>query len=186
MRSPTVDLLGIFGVVFVVQQLGTVAGLGPAWFALVTPVARPWTLVTSVYAHASLSHLLANAVALALVGFSIERFTTRARLHAFVLVTGTLAGLAELLVGGLFGGAVGVAGASGAIFALYGYVLAGNPLAGGVLDRIDLGRRETLALLACVALAVTLLTGGVGVALVAHATGAVLGVVAGRLRLLQP
>jgi membrane associated rhomboid family serine protease len=185
MRSPTVDLLVLFGSVFLLQQLGGLLGVGPAWFALAAPLAHPWTLVTSVYAHASLTHLVANAIALVVVGLPLERFTTRARFHAFVFVTGALAGLAELAVGGLFGGSVAVLGASGAILALYGYVLAGNPLAGGLLGRIDLGRRAKLLLVTGVALLVTIVTAGTGVALVAHFTGVVLGVIAGRRRLLN-
>jgi membrane associated rhomboid family serine protease len=185
MRSPTVELLALFAGVFVLQQLAGLVGLGPVWFALAAPLARPWTLVTSVYAHASLSHLLANAIALVLVGIPLERFTSRARFHGFVLVAGAVAGLTELLVGGLLGGSVAVLGASGAVLALYGYVLAGNPLSGGLLARLDLSGRGKLLVLAGVAVAVTLLTAGPGVALVAHATGAVVGVVAGRFRVLH-
>lgn len=186
MRSPTLDLLVVFGVVFLVETLGGVVGVGPTWFALATPLSRPWTLVTSVYAHANLTHLLANAVALVFVGFVLEPFTTRLRLHLFVLVTGVLSGLAELLVGGLFGRPVAVLGASGAVLALYGYAIAGNRLTGGILDRLDLGPRATLALVVGVALLVTLVTASAGVALVAHFTGIVLGVVAGRLGVLRP
>lgn len=184
-RSPTVDLLAVFGVVFVAIQLGGFVGLGLAAFALALPLTvAPWTLVTTVYAHASVGHLVANAVALAVVGFALERFTTRLRFHGFVLVTGALAALAELLVGSLLGGATAVIGASGAILALYGYVLAGNPLTGGMLDRLDLSRRATLGLLIAVVVLFTLLTARTGVALVAHATGFALGLVSGRLQLL--
>lgn len=184
--SPTADLLAVFVAVFALQQLAGLVGWGLAAFALALPLSvAPWTVVTSVYAHASLTHLLANAVALAIVGFPLERFTTRARFHTFVLTTGAVAGLAQLAVDGLLGGSPAVLGASGAILALYGYVLAGNPLAGGLLDRLDLGRRGRLALLAAVAVLVTLLTAGSGVALVAHAAGFVLGLVAGRVRLLH-
>lgn len=183
--SPTADLLAVFAAIFAAQQLGGLVGLGAAAFALALPLSvAPWTVVTSVYAHATLDHLLANAVALAVVGFALERFTSRVRFHAYVLVTGALAGLAELAVGALLGGATAVIGASGAILALYGYVLAGNPLTGGVLDRLDLGRRAKLGLVAAIALLVTLLTAGSNVALVAHAAGLVLGLVSGRLRLL--
>jgi membrane associated rhomboid family serine protease len=185
-RSPTVDLLAVFVAVFAVQQIGGLAGVGLAAFALSLPLTvAPWTLVTSVYAHATVGHLVANAVALAIVGFALERFTTRARFHGYVLVTGAIAGVAQLFVGAVAGGGVAVLGASGAILALYGYVLAGNPLAGGLLDRLDLGRREQLVLLVAVAVVVTLLTAGSGVALVAHATGFALGLVAGRRRLLR-
>lgn len=183
--SPTADLLAVFLVVFVAQEAAGIVGVPLGWFALAAPLAAPWTLLTSVYAHASVSHLLANAVALAIVGFALERSTTRARFHAFVLATGALAGLAELAVGSLLGGPTAVLGASGAILALYGYVLAGNPVTGGLLARIDLGRRGKLALLVLVAVLVTLLTARTGVALVAHATGLGMGLVSGRFAVLR-
>lgn len=184
--SPTADLLVVFAAVFAVQQVGGLVGVGLGWFALALPLAvAPWTLITSVYAHASVSHLLANAVALAIVGFALERYTTRGRFHAFVLLTGVVAGLAELVVGAVVGGVTAVLGASGAILALYGYVLAGNPLTGGLLTRVTLGRRGKLLLLVGIAVLVTLVTARSGVALVAHATGLALGLAAGRFHLLQ-
>lgn len=183
--SPTVDLLVLFGVVYLVQFVGGIVGLGATWFALAAPLERPWTLVTTVYAHASVWHLLTNAVALGLVGVALERFTTRARFHGFVLVTGMIAAVTEFLVGVFLGTPVAVLGASGAILALYGYVLAGNPVAGRVLSVVDLSRRAKIALVAGVALVVTVVTVGPGVALVAHFTGFVLGLGAGRLRVLR-
>lgn len=184
-RSPTADLVAVFVLVFLAQWLGGLVGIGLAFFALALPLTvAPWTLVTSVYTHATVDHLLANAVGLAVVGFALERFTTRVRFHAFVLATGVLSGVAEVLVGGLLGGATAVVGASGAVLALYGYALAGNPLTGGLLDRLDLGRRATLGLVLAVAVLLTLATARSGVALVAHATGLVLGLVSGRLELL--
>lgn len=183
--SPTADLLAVFVAVFVAQQLGGLAGFGLAWFVLSAPLAAPWTLVTSVYAHASLGHLVANAVALSLVGFALERYTTRARLHAFVLGTGAVAGIAQLVVNDLLGPDAAVLGASGAILALYGYVLAGNPLTGGLLARLPVGRRGKLAFLAGVVVLLTLVTARSGVAVVAHATGFGLGLVSGRFHLLR-
>lgn len=184
-ESPTAETLGLFLAVFVVDRVGRLLGAGDAWLALAAPFARPWTLATSVYAHAGPGHLLANAVALVLVGFALERTTTRVRFHAFVLLTGALSGLSEHLVGGLLGPPPAVLGASGAVLGLYGYVVAGNPVAGGVLARLSLGRRGTVALAAALALLVTLLTGGPGVALVAHFVGFAVGLLAGRRRLLD-
>lgn len=184
--SPTADLLTVFAAVFAATQVGGLVGLTPGTIALALPLTvAPWTLVTSVYAHASLGHLVTNAVALAIVGFALERSTTRARFHGFVLVTGAISGVAELLIGGLFAGPIAVLGASGAILALYGYVLAGNPITGGLLSRLPLDRRGKFLLLAAAAAGVMLLTAGAGVALVAHATGLVLGLVAGRYRVLR-
>jgi membrane associated rhomboid family serine protease len=185
-RSPTAELLAVFGLVYLVQQVGGLLELPVAAFALALPLTvAPWTIVTSVYAHATVDHLLANGIALAIVGFALERFTTRIRFHLYVLVTGAVAGLAEVLLGSLLGGTTAVLGASGAVLALYGYVLAGNPITGGVLDRLALGRRAKIALVVSAAVLLTLLTARSGVALVAHATGFVLGVVAGRRHLLE-
>jgi membrane associated rhomboid family serine protease len=186
MRGPTAESLALFGVVFLCQQVGAALGLDPVWVALATPVTRPWTLVTGVYAHAGLGHLAVNALALAVVGLPLERYTTRARFHAFVVVTGALAGLAEVLVGRLLGSPTAVLGASGAVLALYGYVLVANPLTGGVLSSLELGRRGRVALVVALALAVTVATAAPGVALVAHFTGFAVGLVAGRYRVLRP
>ena len=88
-RSPTVVTLALVLAVFAGQQVAGLLG----WrglFALSNPLlARPWTLVTSVYAHASVSHLVANALALALGGLLVERLTTRARFHAFFVTVGS-------------------------------------------------------------------------------------------------
>lgn len=183
-QSPTLDLLVVFLAVFIVEVVGDLVGVSLAWFALAAPMAQPWTLVTSVYAHAGLGHLVANALALAVVGFGLERFTTRWRFHAFFLLTGAVAGLVHLLATDLVGQAVAVLGASGAVLALYGYVLASNRLTGGVLSRLGLGRRWKVALVIVLALAVTWVTSGPGVAPVAHFTGFAVGLVAGRYRVL--
>jgi membrane associated rhomboid family serine protease len=184
-KRPTVDLLIAFWAVFILQRVAGVVGFGIEWFALATPLRRPWTLVTTVYAHATLGHLLANAVGIVVVGLFLERATTRVRFHGFVLVTGMVSAGAEFLVGTVLGTPVAVLGASGAILAGFGYLLAGNRVAGGVLSRVDLGRRGSAALLIGVAVAVTLLTAGPGVALVAHFTGFAVGAVAGRSGLLR-
>jgi membrane associated rhomboid family serine protease len=171
--------LAIVGVVYVLQQVvGLVAHQRPL-FALSSPLlAQPWTLVTSVYAHATLSHLLANAVALALVGLLVERQTTHLRFHAFFLGTGMLAGVSQVvftrLVGPVIPGMVSqvnVLGASGAIFALFGYLLASNRLADTVVGGFELSPRAQLAVAGALAAIITVVTANPGVALVAHFTG---------------
>ncbi|WP_435316920.1 rhomboid family intramembrane serine protease [Haloarchaeobius sp. TZWSO28] len=194
--SPTLETFALFAVVFAFQAVVSLfqalvgfAGVYDFLFVLHSPLSRPWTLVTSVYAHAGLLHLLSNAIALALVGFALERKTTRFRYHTFFVVTGAFAGLAQVLTSG-FVAAVGlgrptaVLGASGAVFALYGYVLGGNRLTDGLLSRFDLPEWAELAGFVLVAALVTWATGSPGVALIAHFTGFLLGVAAGRLRLL--
>ena len=184
-RSPTLETLAAFAVVYVFQRLTALAGIAAFLFVLSAPVTvAPWTVVTSVYAHANLTHLLGNAIALAIVGPLVARRTTRLRFHLFFVTTGAAAGIAEVWFGGLLG-ARAVLGASGAVFALLGYLLAGNRVSAALFDRIQVSPRLQLAVFVVVAVVVTIATGGPGVALVAHFTGFVLGLIAGRLRLLS-
>ncbi|WP_202932520.1 rhomboid family intramembrane serine protease [Halorussus salinus] len=186
--SPTVQTLVAFLAVFAVQSVvGVVSrGLAIGLFALGPSVsAKPWTLLVSVYAHAGVGHLVSNAVVLVLVGLAVERVTTTVRFHLFFASVGMLAGLAQVAVTGVFGRGSMVLGASGAVFGLLGYLLAGNPVTDAVLGRLPLGGRARVALLLVLAGAVTLFTASPGVALVAHFTGFALGAAAGRARLLR-
>ncbi|WP_434523077.1 rhomboid family intramembrane serine protease [Halorubrum sp. AS12] len=181
----TLETLGIALLVGAAQAVLGVVGLA-GLFALSAPLSvAPWTLVTSVYAHGSVGHLLANALALLLVGPLVERRTTRPRFHAFVIATGALAGVAQVTVGSLLGPPAAVLGISGAVFALGGYLLAGNAVSTTLFDRLRLSPRLQLLLFGLVAVVLTATTAAPGVALVAHATGAFCGLVAGRVGLLD-
>jgi membrane associated rhomboid family serine protease len=178
-RSPTIDTLGVVLVVFLLQLLFSLIGLG-GLFVLAPPItADPVTIVTSIYAHASLGHLIANSVVLVVAGFAVERRTTWLRFHLFFIAVGALAGVAQVVGSGLVGPATSVLGASGAVFGLVGYLLAGNTVSTTLLDRLRLSPRVQVALYAVAALAVTVLTGRPGVALVAHFTGLFVGLLAG-------
>jgi len=187
-KSPTVDTLLVFVAVFLAQQLlellvPTAVGL----FALAPPLSvRPWTMVTSVYAHSDLSHLAANSVALAIIGVAVERTTTPFRFHVFFVATGATAGVVQIVMKGLIQKPVPVLGASGAVFALLGYAITGNRLASGLLSRLDVGPGAQLLGFTVVAAVVTVATGSPGVALIAHFTGFLVGLVAGRLAVLDP
>ncbi|WP_323674641.1 rhomboid family intramembrane serine protease [Halorubellus sp. PRR65] len=199
--SPTVDTLVAFAVVFVFQQVTALfelaLGLGQVYqtlFVLGGPVTlRPWTVFTSVYAHAGVGHLVSNAIALVLVGFVLERYTTRLRFHVFFLLTGALAGLTQVWFGGLLNGLLdgpvvgsAVLGASGAVLALYGYVLGGNRLTTALADRLRVGPAVEWLLALTIAAVLTWVTASPGVALIAHFTGVLLGLAAGRLDVLAP
>jgi membrane associated rhomboid family serine protease len=132
-----------------------------------------------VYAHASIGHLLSNSLALLLGGLLVERRTTRWQFHLFFLTVGGLAGITQVLLSGVIGPATAVLGASGAVFGLFGYLLAGNVVTASLLDRVRLSPRAQFGLFALAALMVTVATGRPGVALVAHFTGLLLGLLAG-------
>lgn len=185
MGRPTLLTLAALLVVFTLQTLGGTLGVGAGAFALALPfVERPWTVVTSVYAHDGLAHLLANAVALAVVGPPVARVTTPIRFHVFFAGSGSVAGIAQVLLTAPFG-STAVLGASGAIFALLGYALAGNRVSAAVLARLPVGRRGRLALFGVIAAGLTLATATPGVALIAHFVGFSIGAAAGRGRILH-
>lgn len=184
---PTLQTLAVLAAIYLFQLA---AGLARAVEYLLfvldaTVVARPWVLVTSVYAHSGLTHLLANVVALAVVGPLVARRTTALRYHAFFLTTGSLAGLAEVYLGGLVGPPHAVWGASGAILAFLGYLLAGNAVSARALDRVQLSARAQLMVFGIVVVGVTLAASGPGSAVIGHATGLACGLAAGRLRVLD-
>ena len=192
--SPIFEVLTVFLLVFAAQLVTAFADLVGVLFVLSPPVTEnPWTVVTSVYAHGGVGHLVSNAVALVLFGWPVARATTRLRFHLFFILSGALAGVAQIVVSDALAGfpfvpaepTAGVLGASGAVFALLGYLLAGNRLSSGVAKRIPVPRWVTILVFVAVAAAVTLLTAAPGVALIAHFTGLLFGLVAGRLRVLS-
>ncbi|MBU0530578.1 MAG: rhomboid family intramembrane serine protease [Candidatus Aenigmatarchaeota archaeon] len=84
-------------------------------------VARPWILVTSMFLHGSITHLFYNMFALALFGSILEKFVgSRNFLFAYFL------GGIVASIGSVFFYAA-VLGASGAIFAIQGYLAAIRP-----------------------------------------------------------
>lgn len=185
MGRPTLTTLALFAVVFAAQGAGFAYGHGAAAFALALPLDhRPWTVVVSVYAHANPTHLVANSVALVVLGPLVAYQTTSARFHAFFVTSGALAGIAQVVVSIPYGSQP-VLGASGAIFALLGYLLVGNRASEWALSWLPLGWFGRLLLFGTLAAAVTLATAAPGVALVAHFTGFLVGAVAGRFRLLH-
>lgn len=183
--SPTTTLIGVLVVVFLLQTVFSVFGLSLG-FALAWPLSqRPWTLLTSVLAHGSTLHLATNAIGLFVIGLVLERRTEPWRFYAFFLVVGVVAGAMEVTVAQALGRRVAVLGASGAIFGLFGYLLAGNPFTDAVADRLSVDPRVAILVVIGVALAITWLTRGRRVALVAHFTGLVLGLLAGRAHVLR-
>ena len=183
--NPVVETLAAMLLVSLFTWVGALLGL-VGLFVLAEPVfSPPWGPLTSVYAHASPGHLVSNALVVAVAGSLLARATTRLRFHAFFIATGALAGLAQVSLGGLVGQEGAVLGASGAAFALVGYLLAANPASTALLARLRVPPRVLLVVVALLAAGLTLALSPVGSALVAHFTGAVLGLLAGRLRLLR-
>ena len=116
----TLILIGINVLVFLITSLAPRAQLylamnptlvirGNAW----------WQLVTYMFAHANISHILFNMIGLFFFGVQIERRVGSTEFLVFYLVTGILAGVFSLLVYWFSGSQqVFLLGASGAVFAV--------------------------------------------------------------------
>lgn len=81
-----------------------------------------WQLVTSMFVHVNLAHLAGNMFFLLIFGLRAEEFFTDIEYYAIYLASG-LAGNLLSLVYLLYPTAVTSAGASGAIFGLFGAVI---------------------------------------------------------------
>jgi membrane associated rhomboid family serine protease len=114
----TYSLIGISVVVFLLQfatggQNGAVTDL--LRYQPVTTFSEPWRLVTSMFSHANVFHILFNMYALYLFGSQLEGLLGRARYLALYLLSG-LGGSAAVLA---LAPNSSVVGASGAIFGLF-------------------------------------------------------------------
>jgi|APHM01.1.fsa_nt_gi Uncharacterized membrane protein (homolog of Drosophila rhomboid) len=186
----TKQTLGAIVTVFIAQLLSIsfLPQVSMNFYTLAYPLisSDPWAIILNVYSHAGFGHLIGNAVALLILGIIVERVTTPARFHLFFIVTGIVAGLSEITFWLLIGSdPTSVLGASGAIFALMGYAVVDNNLADTLIESLDLGKKGTALLFVGLAALVTAMTASEGVAIIAHATGFLMGTVSGHLKILR-
>lgn len=90
----------------------------------------PWTIITHIFAHGGIFHLLVNMFVLFSIGGLCERIIGRKRFASFFLISGLFAGLLSVVLAGFFGFGfwervfgspdVYMVGASGAIFGIAG------------------------------------------------------------------
>lgn len=102
---------------------------------------QPWRLLSSLFVHAGLSHLLLNMFSLWLLGLLVEDRVGPTRLLLVYLASGVGGGLASLW---WHTNGINSVGASGAIFGLYGFLLTLLISKKLVLDKSD--RRAMLGL----------------------------------------
>lgn len=97
------------------------------WFALpvsgLSILIKPWTLLSSLFAHFSLWHLFGNLLFLYFAGNTYEQFFGRKRLLKLYLLGGLAGNLSEILAQFIFpalqDSSFSVVGASGAIMAIF-------------------------------------------------------------------
>ena len=143
-------LLDLNLLVFGLMVLSGVSATSPSGQALVgwgsnitglTLPTEPWRLLTCLFLHAGMSHLLLNMFSLWLLGLLIEDRVGPTRLAVVYLVSGVGGGLTSLW---WHTQGINSVGASGAIFGLYGFLLALLVSKKLVLDKSD--RRAMLGL----------------------------------------
>ncbi len=77
---------------------------------------RPWQLVTYMFMHGGLMHLLFNMLALWMFGMELENSWGSKKFLTYYMLCGIGAGLSTLFIGPLFGPSAPTVGASGAIY----------------------------------------------------------------------
>jgi len=118
----------IFFIVFTInEEFITYFALKPS---SILSFVYPWTLITHIFVHGGIAHLLINMFALFSLGNLCERIIGRKRFLWFYLVSGVFAGLCAVVFSGFFGFGISerifgspetfMVGASGAIFAIAG------------------------------------------------------------------
>jgi rhomboid protease GluP len=179
-------LIDLTILVWVVMTLSGVSPTDPTGHELVvwgsnvstlTLHGQPWRLLTSLFVHGGVSHLLLNMFSLWLLGLMLEQRVGAIRLLAVYIASGLAASLATVLY---HTKGINSTGASGAIFGLYGFMLVLLLSKKMVLDKSD--RRAMLGLVLYLVLS-NLISGISGnIDNIAHVGGLVMGLlVAGPL-----
>ncbi|MCL2142996.1 MAG: rhomboid family intramembrane serine protease [Methanomassiliicoccaceae archaeon] len=126
--SPTMVLAISNVIVYAVGIIGTAGPNGALLYELsfrsdLSDIAsEPWTLITSMFVHADLLHLIFNMVFLLAIGLPLESRIGKGR-FAIVYLIGGIAGTMVFSLASLLSPAVRLVGASGAISALMGAML---------------------------------------------------------------
>jgi membrane associated rhomboid family serine protease len=113
-----VNLL-LFIATMIVRELIFLLGLQPAGF-----LSRPWTILTSMFVHASFWHIFANMLTLYFFGTYLSRLVGNGKFFIVYFGGGILGGILFIILAPPLSVAVG---ASGAIFALAGALVVLRP-----------------------------------------------------------
>jgi membrane associated rhomboid family serine protease len=93
---------------------------GRLWLIWTDWPTRPWSLVTSTFAHGGLMHLFINGLMLYFFGPTLERLVGRRDFVALFILTGAAAGILQVELSAQYGLGLPALGASGAIMAIFG------------------------------------------------------------------
>lgn len=172
--SPLFIIIGINVVVFIAtfidSNLINLLALRPALIA-----SMPWTIITSMFTHANLWHILFNMLAF----FFFGRFVMSLLGTRYMLLIYFIGGIVGNIFFMLMAPNSAAVGASGAIYALGGTLIVLRPQLRVVILPIPVPMPLWVAIL--VGFLILLVPGAGGIAWQAHLGGLILGVIAGFL-----
>lgn len=132
-----------------------------------------WRIVTPIFVHAGLAHLLFNSFSLVLFGPALERILGKGKFLFVYLLTGIAANLATLMLEPLTYTHVG---SSGAIFGLFGFYIAITMFRKDLLSREN---SQTILTIAVIGVVMTFFQANINIT--AHIFGLIAGFLTGRV-----
>lgn len=182
----TYVLLGVIIAVFVIEWI-VYAAAGEAVFLAIFAISldfvtKPWTIVTSIFSHDpfNVMHVFLNSIVLLFFGQSVERLIGTKRFTYLFLGAGAIAGVAEVLfMKLLFNANVSALGASGALQGVLGTLVVLAPTLTVLVFFVIPAPLWALAILYVLLDVAGVLSGGTGVANVAHLAGLAVGLAYG-------
>lgn len=182
----TIQTLVLIWCIFIFHNTIGVFGTFDSYFVFQKPIDEHWyTIVTNIYTHFEFSHLIGNSIYLLIGGILLERYTTVTRYHIFFILSGSFGALSEILISYyIFEIDTGVIGASGAIFAIFGYLITSS-FRRHLFENYDVSFFKKIILTIILIFCVVLMSLGDNIAIYAHIFGFIFGMIAGRINLLS-
>lgn len=178
----TYSILGLMWFTFVIQTI-LISILPQETYAAVFSLSGEnifyvWTWITSIFAHGGFWHIIGNSIGIFFLGRIVERVLSNKNYILLFLGSGIIAGLSQALLS-----TSGVVGASGALFAILGFITVISP--NTKLFIIPIPFPIAIKYITTILVGVTIISimvGGVsagGIAQIAHLVGLVIGLLYG-------
>lgn len=116
-----------------------------------------WRLITPIFLHASLTHLLFNSLSLILFGPGLERMLGKGKFILIYLLGGILANVATLMLAPLHYSHLGASGAIFALFGIYFYMVFFRP------DLLNTANSQIILTILVISLVMTFFTSNVNI-----------------------
>ncbi|WP_223703077.1 rhomboid family intramembrane serine protease [Sutcliffiella deserti] len=116
-----------------------------------------WRLVTPIFLHSSITHLLFNSLSLVLFGPGLERMLGKWKFILIYLLGGVLANIATLYLAPLHYSHLGASGAIFALFGVYLYMVFFRP------DLLDTANSQIILVILAISLVMTFFTENVNI-----------------------